>query len=160
MRKRILAGSVATFVLLGVFPPTGEMLAQRAFDPIPYHTVLSADSPNLSVVANVPAGKEVPADKRLIIEYVSLKLHIGTGTVPFATECLVSGAAPPTFFPHSHNLTLHERSSGSSAMLTASEPVRTYLPAGASPKIECTVGVTGIPLQVLGWVSGQLVDAE
>jgi hypothetical protein len=45
-------------------------------------------------------------------------------------------------------------------MLTASEPVRTYLPAGASPKIECTVGVTGIPLQVLGWVSGQLVDAE
>ena len=155
------AAVVGTFVLLAVIVPTGEALAQQMKAPTPYHTILSGTSENLDVIALVPPANAVPAGKRLIIEYVSLKLDLSSGTVPFQTFCEVFGPGPaPSFAPRSHYLTLNERSNGFSAStVTASEPVKSYLTEASTPRISCSIGVTGIPMQLIGWITGQLVDA-
>jgi len=50
------AAVVSTLVLLAVIVPTGEALAQQMKAPIPYHTILTGNSPNLDVTALVPAA--------------------------------------------------------------------------------------------------------
>ena len=85
MTRTGVALVVSTFGLLAVIVPTGGALAQQMKAPIPYHTILVGNSPNLDVTALVPPANQVPSGKRLIIEYVSLKLDISSGTVPFQT---------------------------------------------------------------------------
>ena len=154
------AAVVGTVGLLAVIVPTGEALAQQMKAPLPYHTILTGNSLNLDVTALVPPANQVPAGKRLIIEYVSLKLDIGSGTVPFQTFCEVFASGPaPSFQVRSHYLTLNQRSNGFSAsVVTASEPVKSYLVEASTPRIFCSVGDTGIAMQLIGWISGQLVD--
>ena len=155
------AAVVGTFLVLAVIVPTGEALAQQMKAPIPYHTILTGNSPNLDITALVPAANQIPAGKRLIIEYVSLRLAINSGPVPFQTYCEVFASGPaPAFQVRSHYLTLRERSNGStSSFVTASEPVKSYLVEASTPRIYCSIGVTGIEMQLIGWISGQLVDA-
>ena len=155
------AAVVGTVGLLAVIVPTGEALAQQMKAPLPYHTILTGNSLNLDVTALVPPANQVPAGKRLIIEYVSLKLDIGSGTVPFQTFCEVFASGPaPNSQVRSHYLTLNQRSNGFSAsVVTASEPVKSYLVEASPPGIFCYVGDTGIAMQLIGWISGQLVDA-
>ena len=89
------AAVVGTVGLLAVIVPTGEALAQQMKAPLPYHTILTGNSLNLDVTALVPPANQVPAGTRLIIEYVSLKLDIGSGTVPFRRSVRFSRPDPP-----------------------------------------------------------------
>jgi len=152
---------VGTFGVLAVIVPTGEALAQQMKAPTPYHTILIGTSPNLDVTASVPAANQIPAGKRLIIEYVSLKLDLNSGAVPFQTYCQVSATGPaPAFQARAHYLTLNERSNGFAAsVVTASEPVKLYLVEASTPRIFCDLHTTGIEMQLIGWISGTLVDA-
>lgn len=150
-----LYSAIVLLLTVTVFPALSFAQGGPKAEPIPYHSSANGNSSNLNVFAS--ASVAVPAGKRLIVEYVSLTLVLSSGNAPYTTTCQIRGVgAAPDYAVRAHYLNLHERSNGTNGVVfTASDPVKMYLEDGSTPEIICEIGITGISLQLNGWISGQ-----